>query len=254
MSKFVSAVRNLGLMPLARTLVEKPFGWIGFSVVPTAQISSGNWLGLREYPIRTILDIGANRGLWALQAHRGFPEATIHAFEPLPDVFDELKSVADGSGGKIVAHNYGLGEKSGQSTFEVSVNFRATSSILTMTDITHELFPGSYEKKPITIDVNTLDEIIPTLIPAFEPDLLIKMDVQGFEDRIIRGGMETFGSARAVLLEVLIDELYEGQAEFSAIFKLLDGLNFVFVGTYDQYCDPKTGRVVFLDAVFVKKS
>src|SRR5262245_45123028 len=40
--------------------------------------------GLRslQFPIRTIVDIGANIGLFSLWARHNFPNATIHAYEP----------------------------------------------------------------------------------------------------------------------------------------------------------------------------
>jgi hypothetical protein len=102
------------------------------------------------------------------------------------------------------------------------------------------------------VQIRTLDEVVPDLVPVIEPDVFVKMDVQGFEDRVIRGGRKTLSVARAVLLEVLIDQLYVGQATFRDLFILLDELGFSFVGTFHQNCDPATGRVVYLDAVFLK--
>lgn len=46
-------------------------------------------------PIQTIVDIGANTGIFSLYARRRFPDAIIHAFEPYPQNFDVLvKNVA----------------------------------------------------------------------------------------------------------------------------------------------------------------
>src|SRR5262245_2968893 len=47
--------------------------------------------GLRQMPFepRTILDIGANFGLFSLLAAHYFPPATIHAYEPNPRVFPD---------------------------------------------------------------------------------------------------------------------------------------------------------------------
>ena len=85
----------------------------------------------------------------------------------------------------------------------------------------------------------------------FLAEIVIKMDVQGYEDRVIRGGRETFAKAKAVILEVCLDPLYEHQANFKEIMVLLDDLGFHYAGNLDQNCD-KDGHVIFLDAVFVK--
>jgi FkbM family methyltransferase len=43
-------------------------------------------LGTMTCPIRTVLDIGANVGLFSLWAWRHFPEARIHSYEPNPAI------------------------------------------------------------------------------------------------------------------------------------------------------------------------
>jgi hypothetical protein len=57
--------------------------------------------------------------------------------------------------------------------------------------------------------------------------------------------------AKACILEVCLDKLYEGQAEFKGIIELLYELGFKYAGNLDQsYADD--GHVTFIDAVFVK--
>jgi FkbM family methyltransferase len=67
-----------------------------------------------KVPVRTIVDVGANIGLFALWARRAFPDAVIHAYEPNPailplclanlsglptvTVFQEAVSDKDGNG------------------------------------------------------------------------------------------------------------------------------------------------------------
>ena len=46
-------------------------------------------------PVRTVLDIGANVGLFCLAARHVFPEATIHAYEPNPHLEAFLKVQAE---------------------------------------------------------------------------------------------------------------------------------------------------------------
>src|SRR3712207_3659442 len=45
-------------------------------------------------PARTVLDIGANVGLFCLAARNAFPNATIHAYEPNSDLEEYLRAQA----------------------------------------------------------------------------------------------------------------------------------------------------------------
>src|ERR1019366_7712453 len=46
---------------------------------------------LRAYPIRTVLDIGANEGQFAATVRRLLPDVEIHSFEPLSEPFSKLE-------------------------------------------------------------------------------------------------------------------------------------------------------------------
>ncbi len=84
-------------------------------------------------------------------------------------------------------------------------------------------------------------------------DILVKLDVQGYEDRVIRGAQNIFQRAKVCVLEVSLDPLYSRQASFKDIFLLLDSLRFRYAGNLSQiYGDD--GHVVFFDAVFVKQN
>jgi len=52
---------------------------------------------LRDEPIRTVLDIGANVGKWSLIAAEMFPRATIYALEIIPATAAELRTPRSGA-------------------------------------------------------------------------------------------------------------------------------------------------------------
>ena len=126
-----------------------------------------------------------------------------------------------------------------------------SSSILKTTEVCETLYPFTKTQRSIIVKQTTLDKAVETLNIPLEPEILIKLDVQGYEDRVIKGGKKTFEMARACILEVCLDELYEGQASFKEIINLLYDFGFRYVGNLEQsYADD--GHVVFIDAVFVK--
>ena len=46
---------------------------------------------LKKFPLKTIFDVGANKGEWALAALTRFPHAKIHSFEIVPATFSTLQ-------------------------------------------------------------------------------------------------------------------------------------------------------------------
>jgi hypothetical protein len=81
---------------------------------------------------------------------------------------------------------------------------------------------------------------------------LAKLDVQGFEDRVIRGGMKTLGAAKVIMMEITFQRLYEGQLLFEGLYDMLRPLGFTFHGFQRQAQHPQTGEVIFADAIFLK--
>jgi FkbM family methyltransferase len=66
----------------------------------------------------TVFDIGANIGLFAIHVCRRFPGAALHAFEPLPPLFDALSRNLAAHAPRARAHNVGLGGEAGDAVFE----------------------------------------------------------------------------------------------------------------------------------------
>ena len=102
---------------------------------------------------------------------------------------------------------------------------------------------------PVSVTLTTLDRVLSDLSVSLLPDILIKLDVQGFEDRVIRGGQETFRKAKACILEIGVDRLYDKQATFKDLVLLLDGLGYRYVGNLNQVF-AADGHVIYVDAVF----
>src|SRR6185312_2783845 len=58
--------------------------------------------------VKTILDVGANQGQFALSAKHFYPQAAIHSFEPVPAVFNILRHNTRKTNG-INTYNFALG-------------------------------------------------------------------------------------------------------------------------------------------------
>lgn len=224
---------------------------LGYAVVPKWQQATETWGGITRLPIMTILDIGALRGEFAQDILApAFPGATIHCFEPSPDAFPLLAERAATSGGRIVPHHFGLGEEEAELRFFVNVDFQASSSFLEQTDTNIQAFPQLERTAERVAKVKRLDDVAPGL--ALAPGLLIKIDTQGYEAHVIRGGRETLRSAIACIVEVQVSDLYDGTSCFSDIYTELSALGYLFCGTFDQVLS-REGDVLFFDGLFIKQ-
>ena len=200
---------------------------------------------------RTVLDIGACGGeLAEREILPSFPDAQIHCFEPHPANFVRLARVADRHH-RIHAHRFALGDSAGQVEMKYNTGSPSSSSLRAQTEEAVELFPRLAETVTEMVEQQTLDAWYAGQGDRLHGPLVIKMDVQAFEDRVIAGGTQTFRKADGVVLEVCQSPLYEGQPSFASLYESLTGLGFCFAGTRDQYFSPES-ELVYFDACFLR--
>jgi FkbM family methyltransferase len=209
------------------------------------------WASWFAKDVRTVIDVGAGIGGFTYEALKLFPEANVYAFEPHPESIQQLNRLSretPETAKRITVFNLALGEVT--ETKDLLCLPRATaSSLLEVTELSGKLFPGTSGSKPIKVQVKRLDEVVIGL----KSKVLIKMDAQGFEDRIVLGGMGVFSKADYVVTEVCLLPLYEGQASFHVLTSILDTLGFSYAGNVDQV-RLKNSRIAYVDALFVRVS
>lgn len=209
-------------------------------------------VGLSRLPICSILDVGANRGQFARRVLKVFPRASVYCFEPLREPFEDLQAWSrQVPGGAVHSFHIALGDTEGEVVMLHSLDHDDSSSVLKPTDVNSALFAQSLERQTVRVRQTTLDQAVRTLIGSLAPEILVKLDVNGYEDRVIRGGRETLGMARACIVEVCLDLLFEHQATFAEILSLMRELGFTYAGNLHQVYG-KDGHVIFIDAVFIR--
>ena len=203
---------------------------------------------LASFDFRTVIDVGANTGQFAGEARRFAPDAMIYSFEPLPDCYAALVQRFQGDS-KFRAFNTALGEAPGQAVFHRS-SYSPSSSLLRMASLHSEAFPETAGSMDVTVPVDTLDNLRPSL--ELRPPVLLKIDVQGFEDRVLRGATGLLASVDVAILELSIEPLYEGQMLFDGVYRIMADRGFVYRGNSEQTRHPADGRVLQVDGVFTR--
>jgi FkbM family methyltransferase len=196
--------------------------------------------------IRTLIDIGANDGSYSEYLNDFFKPAAVHAFEPLAATQPKLAEL-DARLPHLTVHPLALSDEPGQARFFQNA-YAPASSLLPVSDHSRRLFPETSEQTEVTVAVARLDDVLPA--DELEPDLMIKIDVQGAEDRVIRGGRATFSAAAIVLIEMSFVPFYEGQPLFEEVHNLLHACGLRLAGFKNQIDDPASGRPLFAHCLY----
>ena len=119
-----------------------------------------------------------------------------------------------------------------------------------MADLHVEEFPWTAESHLEKVAVERLDDIVS---PDWIVDhCLLKIDVQGYELRVLEGAVKTLDRIRVVLVETGIASLYADDASFDEVYRFLTERGFTYAGSVDQLMSPRDGRPLQQDSVFQK--
>lgn len=144
---------------------------------------------LKDQTTGIFLDIGTNLGTVTLPMARDFPGMTVHSFEIQPFLIDALKqNLTLNNLTNVVIHEHGLGNKVDHITIRQPDYTQAGNvgalSLSPKVQAHSDIAVGHGDE--IAVDVVPLDSI------AFDqPVRVIKLDVEGYEQLVIEGALET---------------------------------------------------------------
>ncbi|MCX7071015.1 MAG: FkbM family methyltransferase [Gammaproteobacteria bacterium] len=236
-------------LPRLIALGLNPRAWVALITWPKFSVASFEITSelLRQGIVpETVIDIGANVGQFAVASLKTFPQARVHSFEPQPDSFAQLsKNVASFS--RSTAHAVACGDFIGSTAFHVNT-LSHSSSILPLATRHLEAFPEYREASTIEVKVQTLDSLMPAIQPSGMT--LLKIDVQGFEAKVLAGASEALARVDYVLLEASLRPLYEGEMLFPEMLEFMKARGFRFLRPLAWMKDPHNGEVLQMDALF----
>ena len=162
----------------------------------------------------TIIDVGAALGDYSKAVHFIYPDAKIYAFEPVPQSFEVLKTVANKIN-NLQCFNLALSDNEGETEFHLN-EFSFSSSLLKMTDTHKEIFPFAKNEETIMVNTIKLDDFCKNerIVFGSEKYILLKIDVQGLELKVLKGATKLLKEIDVIQLEVSFMNFYEGQASY----------------------------------------
>jgi FkbM family methyltransferase len=196
-----------------------------------------------------LLDVGANAGQYAVRMRRAGFTGRVVSFEPLSDAFAALERRAAGDP-RWEARRLALSDTDGTAEIHVAGN-STSSSLLDMGEQHLASAPESAYVGSEQVRTARLDSIWDELAADGER-VFLKLDVQGFELHVLRGGEQALGALRGVQAELALAHLYEGDSPWREVVDHLEARGFELAGVEPGFEDPESGRMLQFDGLFVR--
>jgi FkbM family methyltransferase len=202
---------------------------------------------LNSAAITVLFDVGANEGQYGRSLRSSGWTGRIVSFEPLHAAFTKLRAIADADAAWTTAE-LALGDVAGEVELNVS-RTPMSSSLLPMLSAHEQLVPRSEYTHTETVRCARLDDVFDEFVgPGMSVGL--KIDVQGFEMRVLNGAVNALSRVALIEMEINLDLLYEGQPEAANVIRYLDESGFRLVGVEPEHFSPATGQTSWLNATF----
>jgi FkbM family methyltransferase len=204
---------------------------------------------LRRGDWQSVVDIGANRGQFALACRRCCPQARVFSFEPLARPAASFEALF--SGDSIVSlTRAAIGPDRQRASMHVASR-DDSSSLLPISDLQTAHFPGTEQAGIEAVDVAPLRAFLDA--DDLAPPALLKIDVQGFELKVLEACKDLLDCFRAIYVECSFVELYDGQALASELILWLSHHGFMLERIYNPVCD-RDNAMIQADFLFVTSS
>ncbi len=207
---------------------------------------------LKDYNIDLVFDIGANMGQYATDIIETGYTRTIVSFEPLTSAYKIIESKSKKYSNWTVAPRCAIGSKREEIEINISANL-VSSTLLNMLD-SH--IQSALESKIIgkeKVQVFPLDEIGAKYINDAH-NIFLKIDVQGFEQEVLKGAQAMIDKAKGIEMEISLIPLYENQSWLlSQALEYMQQKGFQLTSITPGFTDNKTGKVLQCDGIFFRK-
>jgi FkbM family methyltransferase len=178
-----------------------------------------------------VFDVGANVGNTVAQFLTRFADVEVHAFEPAPDTFRTLSQRIHDPRVRLV--NAALSLTAGESRMDSSLN--------------HDL--RRLGEGDQTVRVTTLAEYVQE--NTVERIDYLKIDTEGHDLDVLRGGLEVLPRVGAIEVEVSMNKGNTAHVPLAEVLAELERWGFRLFGVYEQRPEPGRAYLRRANCVFV---
>jgi len=242
----------MSLISGSKRLVEKLTGLKIYRRLPFGvnQFQDIKYL-VKDFPIETILDVGANEGQTANQFIKFFPGARIFCIEPVSGTFQKLKNNVKAN--NVSFYHLALGSESG--SFEIKTSFDNSNNTMNSLKTPNPVNEGK-EFKVEKVNVMTLDMFCKE--QQVSEISYLKIDTEGFDLEVLKGGRSMLEQKKIGFIEVEAgmnpDNKYH--VSFDDLKNYLESFDYYLFGVYEQFQEWIIKKPILrrCNPVFISKS
>lgn len=204
---------------------------------------------LKEFRIDLVIDGGANTGQYAstLLGFSGYA-GEVHSYEPLSHEFAVMKQFESHyTGWKMF--NLAIGDVEGEA--EIVINGEV-SSLLPKTETLDRLIGGATPERKETVTVQRIDTRYGDVLRDPSRRVMLKLDVQGFEERALRSAGEHLSALKLIQIELSGVALYKGDMRIPGALAMLEDAGFTLIYCKNNYAIRGAVTVDF-DFIFCRR-
>lgn len=227
-----------------KQLVKKILNKLGYELIKYRPNLNDSLKHLINKENAIIFDIGANKGQSIKRFKKIFINPSIYSFEPIKECFDELIL---NFGNDVKIFNLALGENNETKTLRINQD-SGTSSFYKINQGYNNLH-GNKEIRKQQVKVDTLDRFVKKNNIQFID--LIKIDVQGFEEKILLGAKNILHNVKCIEVEIILTNYYNNISSFNTIESILKKYDFILYNISSPVYD-NNKNIQWLNAIYYK--
>ena len=241
-------------MDRVKALLKKGLKITGFDIKRIKGIHSLEYRFMHlfdAFEINKVFDVGASKGQYGSWLRRAGFKGQIISFEPVEQAHELLVKRSRKDKNWTVPPPAALGDEKDRKEINVSKNL-ASSSFLGISETHLKSARRARYVSAETVNIRRLDSIADEYM---EPDdrLFMKIDVQGYEDRVLNGAEGILPEILAIQVELSSVPLYKDQVLFNEIVNYLLEWGFELYELIPGLRDKKSGRLYQFDGIFFRR-
>jgi FkbM family methyltransferase len=218
---------------------------MGLDIKRTSPVSfTGDYLNKVADP-NTVIDVGVADGTEALL--HAFPSAYFVLIEPNPNYMDAINKMYQQTIYEYIPK--GVGSCNGSAVLQVDPKNWKTASFLSRTALTSR----SPSKEQVQVEVTTLDDLFMGR-NDLNPPFLLKLDAEGSELDILKGGKEFLPYVDTVISEVSIAERFTDGYTFEDLILYMNEIGFYLYSILHTRQRRNVERQLCADILFKRRS
>jgi len=256
MSMLGSVARAVVQRILSNKRVDRQLQWWGYRISRVPEPELGTFalalkVALDHYRINCVIDVGANIGQFGRRLRRLGYRGRIVSFEPVSANHVLLYEAAERFPTWTV-QPIALGDAPGELTINVSKH-RVFSSFLTPNTFARDTFGDEVEVGAReSVRIERLDDVFTDLVrPTPGERMLLKLDTQGYDLRVVAGATRTLEWVDVLLSELSMIPIYDGMPSYREALAAYELLGYL-PSAFDCVVVDAARRAIEFDCLLVR--